>query len=58
MAHQAMELHIQQWWRNYWHLPYPFGIMNIQARDMIDIDEAIMNLCNVKCKYGKLYVLT
>jgi hypothetical protein len=37
----------------YWTANYPFGIRNIRAADMIDVDEAVVNLCTANRRYGK-----
>lgn len=44
------------WRRNYWTLPYPFGIANIRACDMIDIDEAVVNSTTARRRYAKSHV--
>ena len=57
-ARQGMLARIQTWRRNYWSLPYPFGIADIAAADMIDIDEAVVNLASARLRYGKSLLLT
>ena len=40
----------------HWNMPYPFGIANIKMRDMIDLDEAGIELSTADRKKGKAYV--
>ena len=57
-AWQAFTLRVINWHRNYWTMPYPFGIADVPARDMIDMDEAVVNALDARCRYGKSFVLT
>jgi hypothetical protein len=41
---------------NFWLLPYPFGISNIRAEDMIDFDEAAFYLTTANRSSGKAYI--
>ena len=43
-AFQAYDPFNLQWRDNYWNMPYPYGMSNIKARDIIDIDEAGLEL--------------
>lgn len=44
--------------RNFWNLPYPFGIANIARQDLIDLDEAAVFLETVNRSRGKSYIGT
>ena len=55
-ARQALSTRIQNWRYNYWHLPLPFGIADVAARDMIDIDEAVVTAEDAKRGYGKSFM--
>ena len=39
----------------YWTQVYPYGIANIRVEDMIDVDEAVINLITANRNYGKSY---
>ena len=39
----------------YWTQQYPYGISNIRAVDMIDVDEAVVNLVTANRLYGKAF---
>ena len=52
-AFQAMTpINIQRRF-NFWNLPYPFGSVGINPRDMIDLDEAGIYPNNTNRSYGK-----
>ena len=52
-AHQAYTpANLQRRWM-YWNLPFPNGIANIPAQDMIDLDECGIKLETANRKYGK-----
>ena len=55
-ARQALSPRIRNWEYNYWHCPLPIGIANVAARDMIDIDEAVVNTDDSKRSYGKSFM--
>ena len=55
-ARQALSNRIQNWRYNYWHLPLPFGIADVAARDMIDVDEAVVTADDAKRGYGKSFL--
>jgi len=55
-ARQAFLPRNLTWRQRYWNMPYPYGIANIWARDMIDLDEAVVGLLNANRSYGKAFV--
>ncbi len=55
-AYQAMSPINLQRRHNFWHMPYPFGIVDIDPRDMIDLDEAGIYPQQTNRKYGKIAV--
>ena len=52
-AFQAYDPFNLQWRDNYWNMPYPYGMSNIKARDIIDIDEAGLELVSSNRRHGK-----
>lgn len=57
-ARQAMlPINIQKR-HNFWHLPYPFGVSNINREDLIDMDEAAVFLETINRKRGKTAIGT
>ena len=52
-AFQAMNPANVQRRHNFWNLPYPFGCIDIDPRDMIDLDEAGIYATETNRKYGK-----
>jgi hypothetical protein len=52
-ARQAGTPRVQRWRSVYWHHNYPFGIADIRAEDMIDLDEAGLGLETAKRGYAK-----
>lgn len=52
-AYQAMSPANIQKPHNFWNMPYPFGCVGINARDMIDLDEAGIYPNETNRKYGK-----
>ena len=52
-AVQAMTEENQQKRYNFWNYPYPFGCVDIDANDIIDIDEAGVYPNETNRKYGK-----
>ena len=55
-ARQALSHRIRNWRYNYWHLPLPYGVANVDARDMIDIDEAVVTADDSARHYGKSFM--
>jgi hypothetical protein len=39
----------------YWEKDYPYGVNNIRVEDMIDTDEAVVNLITANRNYGKSF---
>lgn len=57
-AQQAMlPINHQKRW-NFWNLPYPFGIANINRDDLIDLDEAGVFVETINRKRGKTFIGT
>ena len=56
-ARQALAPRIRNWRWNYWNAPFPYGIADIAARDMIDIDEAVVTADDGARRYGKSFCL-
>ena len=56
-ARQALARRVLVWRYNYWHCPLPLGIANVAARDMIDIDESVVNTDQAARGYGKSFRL-
>ena len=52
---QAYDSFNLQWRDNYWNIPYPYSIADIKARDIIDIDEAGMELLSANRRHGKTH---
>ena len=52
-AYQAMSPFNLQKCHNFWNMPYPFGCVGINARDMIDLDKAGVYPNETNQKYGK-----
>ena len=44
-----------QWRDNNWNMSYPYGIEDIKARDIIDIDEDEIELASVSRRHGKAH---
>ena len=42
--------------QRYWNMPYPYGIADIPAADMYDLDEAIVGIQNANRSHGKAFV--
>jgi len=55
MSFQAYDRFNLQWRDNYWNMPYPYGMADIKARDIIDIDEAGMELISANRRHGKAH---
>lgn len=54
-AYQAfLPINMQKRW-NYWNLPYPLGMADVQRSKIIDLDECGIFLDTGKRKYGKAY---
>lgn len=55
MAYQAyLPQNVQKRWE-YWHLPYPLGMSNVQRSQIIDLDEASMYLDAANRPGGKAF---
>ena len=52
---QAYDPFNLQWRDNYWNMPYPYGMADIKARDIIDIDEAGLELRSANRRHGKAH---
>ena len=55
-ARQALEPRVQLWRSMFWYAPYPFGVANIPARDLIDFDEAVISALDAVRKFGKAFL--
>ena len=44
-----------KWRDNYWNMPYLYGMVDIKARDIIDVDEARMELVSANRRYRKAH---
>ena len=44
-----------QWRDNYWNMQYPYGMADIEARDIINIDEARLELVSSNRRHGKTH---
>ena len=52
-AFQAYDPFNLQWRDNYLNMPYIYGMAHIKARDIIDIDEAGLELVSSNRRHGK-----
>eukprot|EP00567_Pseudictyota_dubia_P014059 CAMPEP_0197436338 /NCGR_PEP_ID=MMETSP1175-20131217/3810_1 /TAXON_ID=1003142 /ORGANISM="Triceratium dubium, Strain CCMP147" /LENGTH=382 /DNA_ID=CAMNT_0042965605 /DNA_START=300 /DNA_END=1448 /DNA_ORIENTATION=- len=52
-ARQARLPRNLQWRWNYWNLPYPYGMVGIRRRDIIDLDECGVFLESANRNFGK-----
>ena len=53
--HAMLPRNVLKWWQ-FWNMPFPYGIANINRNDLIDINEAAIFLETVGRRYGKCFV--